>query len=284
MATTLTLDDRFRQYVLGQLDEAGVDDVEVRAFDDPDVAAAIDEIETDMVDDYVAGTLREADRHAFEHALTTRPRLRARVDVARALAARRASAPRRAWWRPALATAALLALGGVWLLIGGTRHAVTPEPVPSVAESTQTAPATPEGDDGAATHPAGQANTPGAGSAPTTPAPPARVVFAVQLPMGTTRGAVPTTATVPARATHVLLRVPIAEGDDYASYRVRVIGEGGAVAHDQTATTLAPDRTLALVIERTALPDALYDVSLEGIDATGIVEPLAFLQVRLTSR
>jgi hypothetical protein len=275
--------ERLEHYLLGLLDEDSLDEVEARAFGDPAVAAALDEVETDLVDAYVGGTLDGSRRTAFERALPERPRLRARVAAARALAAR---PPRQAthtrWWLPLLAAAAVVVVAGVWL----SRQTTTPvreEPPPTaMGESIDAAPPPLAGIPEEDSEPDAPALAP---SAPEPPAPaqPARLTFALRLPAGTSRAAGATPVTVPASATHMLLRVPVEPGDDFPSYRLRVVSGAGTTIREETTSTLSPDRTLPLVIERRALPDGLYEVALDGLDARGVAEPLAFLQVRVAT-
>ncbi|WP_291980814.1 hypothetical protein [Luteitalea sp.] len=276
------------RYVLGLLDEPACEAIEEDAFGNPDVALAIDEAETRLIDRYVAGTLVPAQRASVERALAARPRLRERLQVARALA----SSPSTriaggGWWLPLAAAAAILVAAGVW-----NARTLTPqdEVAPQAqAEPGQGASAPDHPDHPVETPPVG--TEPGVPPAPAPPPPvavaprqPVRSVFAVTLPVGVSRSAAPTPVDVQSSATHVELRVPVAPGDDYPRYRLSVSDARGREIGAATVPTLSASRTVSIVVERRVLPDGAYDVAVEGLDAQGTPEPLAFLQVRVTGR
>jgi anti-sigma factor RsiW len=274
--------DRLERYVLGLLDEADRDAVEARAFADPDVAAAIDLAETDLLDAYASGTLEAERAAAFSRALAARPRLAARAVTARALASRRRTMTLPRWWLPLLAAASLTVVAGLWML-----RQVTPQPGGTPVSASREADTTPA--------PAGSVQaspdltvarapepSPPRHETAVAPAPSAPVTFAILLPVGGTRAAAPTEATVPASATRVALRVPVAPGDDFAHFRLRLLDATGGLLRESTASRLPADRTLQVTVDRAALAGGLYDIELEGRQEGGPFEPLALLQVRLT--
>ncbi len=276
--------ERLERYVLGLLDEGGLEEIESRAFSEPGLATAIDEVETELVDAYAAGTLAWERREAFARALAARPRLRARVDVARRLATHRApDASRSVWWLPLLATAAVLVLAGMWLM-----RETSPEPSADAPQHAEQQPVEPEpelellplptpGSDAVTGPPPDASASPDATRRP-------RTTFAMVLPSGTTRAAAATDVPVPASATHVLLRMPVAEGDDFPSYRLRLVTPSGATVEERVANVLARDRMLPIVVGRSVLPDGPYDVVLDGLGANGVAEPLAFIQILVVTR
>lgn len=272
--------DHLERYLLGLLDEPAQDAVEAQAFADPAVAAALDDVETTLVDAHVAGTLSSERRDDFNRALDRRPRLQARLRVARALAARPTATRVVRWWLPVLGAAAVLVIAGsVWLL----QRAAPPEPTPTQTASVTDAPrddvprsdvARPDGVD------APLSDTPE--DAPkAAPAPPIRSVFAVTLPVGVSRAADTVDIRVPSGSTHLQIRVPVAPGDEFVRYRVRLQGPGGRELGVAAPAPLAPDRTVWLTVERAALVDGLHEVSVEGLDAQGTSEPLTLQQVRI---
>ncbi len=87
-----------------------------------------------------------------------------------------------------------------------------------------------------------------------------------------------------ASSTHVELRVPIAEGDDFPRYRLRVSDARGQEVATVSRSALSAGRTVSIPVERRVLVDGTYDVAVEGLDGQGTPEPLAFLQVRVTGR
>jgi len=275
--------DRLQRYLLGLLDEPACEAVEDEAFENTDVALAIDEAETRLVDGYVTGTLAPAQRALVEQALAVRPRLRERLRVARALAASPSTrVSGGGWWLPLAAAAAVLVAAAVW-----NARTLTPHD-----ESAPQAQAEPRRDASVPEQPGETPGTePGVPPAPAPPPPvtvaprqPVRSVFAVILPVGVSRTAAPTPVDVPSSATHVELRVPIAPGDDYPRYRLRVSDARGREIGAATVPTLSAARTVSIVVERRVLPDGAYDVAVEGLDAQGTAEPLSFLQVRVAGR
>lgn len=269
-------DDRLERYLLGLLDEPARDEVEAQAFADPTVAKALDEVETTLVDAYAAGTLSGERLEAFRRAVADRPRLQARLRVARALSQREPRARVARWWLPALgAAAALVIASSIWLLGRIAPPASLPAPVPAQTTSVDDAPPadalTPE-----------PVEPPAAGTPPVAPRAPTRSVFAVTLPIGVSRAADVAEIRVPAASTHLHLRVPIAPGDDFARYRVRLRGPDGRELGVADPALLAPDRTVSLTVAREALAAGLHEVAVEGLDARDTAEPLSLQQVRVT--
>jgi hypothetical protein len=268
-------DDRLERYLLGLLDEPAQDAVEAQAFADPAVAAALDDVETTLVDAHVSATLSGERREAFNRALGERPRLQVRVRVARVLATRPQRMHAVRWWLPVLAAAAALILVvSAWLL----RQGATPDPSPAQTSAgvDVTVPEAPAPDV--------RPSTPPAADAPRAALPaPVRSVFAVTLPVGVSRAADIVDIRVPPASTHLQIRVPVAPGDDFARYRVRLRGPGGRALGVADPAPLAPDRTVWLTVERASLTDGLYDVAVEGLDAQGTAEPLTLQQVRFST-
>ena len=128
------------RYLLGDLAEDEQVRVEDRAFMDPEYMAALEAVETDLIDAYVQGELATAERNAFERKFLVSPGRRSKVEFALALARVVAEAPptssgvaerRPAWlsrlnlfsaWGHALRVAGAMALlicaaGGAWLAL-----------------------------------------------------------------------------------------------------------------------------------------------------------------------
>jgi hypothetical protein len=277
-------DARLEAYVLALIDEATQDEVEARAFGDAETAAAIDEVETRLVDAYVAGDLSGERLEAFTRALGSRPRLQARVRMARALAARPSPARAGRWWLPLLAAAAVLLIAGTWFVRQAMRPDGPPAQTASDARDATASDRTADADAGTAT-PAAESPAPSPTAAPRdSPAlpRPASTLLAVTLPVGVSRAAEPFLVRVPASSTRVQVRIPIAPGDAFARYRVRMTDAGGRMLGVADPAPLSPDRTVSLTVERASLTDGLYEIAVEGLDAQGAVEPLTFQQVRIT--
>jgi hypothetical protein len=118
------------RYLLGDLPEETLVQVEDRAFSDPEYLRLIEAVEADLMDAYVRGQLTAPERRRFEEKFLASPERRKKVEFARALAqvsgenrvsAGEALHQRRSWrdWfdfrlrmaGPALAAAAVLLIG-----------------------------------------------------------------------------------------------------------------------------------------------------------------------------
>lgn len=94
------------RYLLGYLAEEEQVQVEDRAFSDPAYLATLEGVEADLIDAYVRGDLRGAERLAFERRFCTSPRRLNKIEFARALmpvaaeapALRFTASPGVAWW------------------------------------------------------------------------------------------------------------------------------------------------------------------------------------------
>lgn len=83
--TTDNLELRVRRYLLGTLPEAEQLALETEFFADGNLLEQMQDIETDLVDEYVRGQLSNADHQQFEHHYLTTPAHRERVAFAREL-------------------------------------------------------------------------------------------------------------------------------------------------------------------------------------------------------
>src|SRR5581483_9886869 len=111
------------RYLLGNLSESEEAEIEDRAFADSEYLGALEAVEADLIDTWVAGGLSESERRAFEQRFLVSPGRRSKVEFARALARIAADRPAPApkpvgapWriWIPALSFAALLCIAVVW--------------------------------------------------------------------------------------------------------------------------------------------------------------------------
>ena len=121
-------DDEVRRYLLGTLDEPDADALEERYFTDPACLRAIETVERELIEDYLAQRLNVADRTGFESRYLALPELRAKVEkIEREMGPRASPVGPRQFWRYALAAVALgiLALG-IWGLL---RSRANPETV-----------------------------------------------------------------------------------------------------------------------------------------------------------
>jgi hypothetical protein len=271
-----------RAYLLARLDEDRLEEAEARLLGDEEFARDLELAETDLVDDYVAGRLSDDDRVRVEELLAERPRLRERVTFARALAERAAGHGRASWRRPValLAMAAALALvstGAWWAWYA--RGSRTPD---SVAAGVRPGPPAPSpgvepGASGGAPPavPASAPSPPSVEPSPVSPAPPPSV-FAVLLATDVTRGGGPLVVRVPPATARVLFRVPIAEGDDYARYRLTLRGASDRVVARADGLRATRQRELRLTVAAADLPPRA-ELHVEGVDEAGRAVDLAFL-------
>lgn len=106
---------QLRQYLLGALDEPARAAMEDRLFKDSALFELAESVETDLMDEYAAGTLAAADRTGWERYLAAHPESQRRLTFARTLRARRRAnlhvMPRRRWYAAAALLAATLAIG-----------------------------------------------------------------------------------------------------------------------------------------------------------------------------
>jgi len=74
------------RYLLGDLTEAEQAEIEDRAFAEPQVLETILAVEADLIDAYVHGELRGAERRQFEQRFMASAERRRKVEFAKALA------------------------------------------------------------------------------------------------------------------------------------------------------------------------------------------------------
>ena len=269
MTATAPSDDALRRYLLGSLSEADESRLEDAYLADPGLAARIEGVEHDLVDDYVTGALDATDRARFESYYLTTPEHRQQLEVARAV--RRAevaspiaspATPMAALPRWVLPLAAVVVMALAALLLMRSRTAPPPVEVaqqPSVTEPPSPAPAPP-------------VVTP----APPPAAPPI-VLATVILQSGLTRGGsnVPTLRPVPG-TTHVDLQFPADAAMTGASARVET-PEGTVVFAGPIEATPAPH----VRVPATALPAGDYLVVVVPARPDPAVDPLEFaLRIR----
>jgi hypothetical protein len=269
--------DRIRAYLLAQLDESSLAEAEERLLTDDVFARELEVVETELVDDYATGRLSPADRAAFEHVASERPRLQERVAFARTLAQRSAGevSPRttRRTWLAVAAAVACLATGAwlVWQLGAADRSAPlsveSPTPAPAPSDPPAATPGPPDR----------QVQAP-----PPTPAPQVPVqratppVFAVLLSPAMTRGTAPQVVRVPAGVARVLLRVPVAAGETYRTFRLTLRNEDDRVVARADTVRPTPARELELLVDAARLPERA-ELHVEGLDGVGQPTDLAYL-------
>lgn len=124
----------FRDYLLGALSDAEMEAAEERYFADGGVLAECEQVEDDLIDDYLSGRLDATQREQFETHYLVSPTRRERYEIARAL--RRRSPQLRSTRRTIQvgALAAGVALVSITFYLVNQRQN-TPPPTPSVLAS-----------------------------------------------------------------------------------------------------------------------------------------------------
>jgi hypothetical protein len=184
-----------RRYLLGDLDAAGAAALEDRYVADPDLLEDVRAAEDALIDAFLDGRLRSAERDRFEAHYLASPVHRDRVAIARALR-RRAAGPAESstagpWFYGWMAMAAAVVLASLWIVSRGG------SPPPQQAAVPET--------------PRSQPHTP-APAPPLVPAPDqapsqARAILALTLSPITTRGGDQATHVRPAGPVDLVLRL-----------------------------------------------------------------------------
>lgn len=90
-------DSTIRRFVLGDLDEETRQQLEVEAIADDEIFGGMEAVEDEIIEEYLAGTLPGSERRIFDETLDMIPGRRLRVELVKALAARK---PRAASEKP----------------------------------------------------------------------------------------------------------------------------------------------------------------------------------------
>jgi hypothetical protein len=308
-----------RSYLLGELDEAEADALEIRLLQNDALFELAEAVEGDLLAALARGDLAVGDRQNVLHRLAASPRGRARLALAEGLTSQalpRAPLPFRPrvprTERPvfrfaAMAAGVLVTAGGVWLALqtahpGGmttaaraTRNkataavrnaAATPPPrqampAPTAGPSPAQAPLAPK---------TSIAARPQAEQAPHRP-PLAAVVF--ELALSTTRSAEQhhSVLTIPAGTQRVEIQLPLDDGlgEPFKTYRAAVL-DATSEAEIWSQEGLAPRAgkdgpMVVLSLPAAKLPEGLYKIDLRGHGEDGALELIGLpsFEVRLIS-
>ena len=197
-----------RRYLLGDLDAAGAAALEDRYVADPALLEDVRAAEDALIEAFLEGDLRPAERERFEAHYLASPVHRDRVAIARALR-RRATGPAQSSTAGAsfygwMAMAAALVLASLWIVSRGGSPPPQQAAVPETPRSQQAAPVT------------APAPPPGPAPAPSPAPSAARAILALTLSPITTRGGDQATHVRPAGPVDLVLRL---EGTPAASDR-----------------------------------------------------------------
>jgi hypothetical protein len=297
-------DDAIVHYLLGELPEEKQTELEARYFADDELHDRIRAVETELAEAYVRGELGTRERERFEARLAASPRLGERVAFVRALLEvlpvpreeTKPATPAPSRWTDfvdavrswsvgmriaAAAAAALLVLGGLWVVYRAWR---TPDRPPEQAGPGQNAPPVevPRPPDVA---PPGPEPVPPVVPAPPQPAPPA--VATLVLTPGLSRGENNLPRLVlPAGTTRVRLTLPLG-GETGTGYRatLKAADSGNAVwwRGGLAATRAGSSTAVVVTIRAQLLREKAYVVTLDHT-VDGETETVEEYPFRVTMR
>lgn len=245
--------DVLERYVLGEVSDDERAEVERRYFADDEVFDQLVDVQNDLFDSYVQGTLPPAERKRFEERFLTSSSGMERVEFARALRRKTAA---RSGRRPVslrrlaiAASVAIIAFAAAWMIFSLQRR-----PVPPQAESRPQAPSTPVMAKTQTAPPQGEQV-------------PAALVTVLLTPGGTRESEAATPLVLRPAPQWVRVELVLEDGryDSYAAELQDV--EGRALWKEQSlqARTTRSGRTVALSVPAKLLPPGDYVVVLQGI-------------------
>jgi len=254
--------DVLERYLLGEVSDDERSEIEQGYFADDALFDQLVDVQNELVDSYVRGTLPAADRKRFEERFLTRGSGIDRVEFARALQEKIAArSGRKTGSFRLLAIAAsvvIVVIAAAWLTFTLQRRPQPPitNSRPKASQQQRTAPPAPVQ---AQTQTAPIQSKPAAASA---------LITTVLLTPGGTRES-EATAPLVLRPAPQFVRVELVlEDDRYDSYAAELQDVEGRVlwkAHSLRATTAPSGRTVAVSVPAKLLPPGDYIVVLQGI-------------------
>jgi len=222
--------DLLVRYLIGSMSDEERDGVGTRLFVDEAFAEAIDEVETDLIDEYASGRLSSADAKAVRIRLLNSERQQERLAVARAFA--------RANRHPDHSTGRLLCAAAVFLLFAAGLWYHSRGMVPAAA-------------------PVVEVN--GATAIPAVPQPPAPV-FAALLTSGGLRDGGIQEVTLPDHADRLRFDLELPDNLPQAKYSVLLTGSRTTVLdeHDLASHLEGETPLLSIVIPHSVLQPGSY--------------------------
>ncbi|SRR5712692_2493867 len=252
--------DVLERYLLGEVSDDERSEIEQGYFADDAFFDQLIDVQNDLVDSYVRGTLPPADRQRFEERFLTSGSGIARVEFARALQQRIAARSGRKTGSFRLlaiaASIAIIVIAAAWMTFMLQRRTQLPitESRPKAPKQQHTTPPTPV-----------QAQTQ---TAPLQSKPAASALVTVLLTPGGTRENEAAKPLVLRPAPQFVRVELVLEDDRYDSYAAELQDvEGRVLWKEQSlrATTAPSGRTVALSVPAKLLPPGDYIVVLKGI-------------------
>jgi len=252
--------DVLERYLLGEVSDDERSEIEQGYFADDAFFDQLIDVQNDLVDSYVRGTLPQADRQRFEERFLTSGSGIPRVEFARALQQRIAARSGRKTGSFRLlaiaASIAIIVIAAAWMTFMLQRRTQLPitESQPKAPQQQHTTPPTPV-----------QAQTQ---TAPLQSKPAASALVTVLLTPGGTRENEAAKPLVLRPAPQFVRVELVLEDDRYDSYAAELQDVEGRVlwkAQSLRATTAPSGRTVAVSVPAKLLPPGDYIVVLQGI-------------------
>jgi hypothetical protein len=254
------MDDTLVRYLLGSLPDDEAERLDELSITDDEFAARLAAAEADVIDAYVRHELPADERARFEAIYTASPGMRARLELARSLAARSHRAERRSWVPLAAAAAVVLSVGGYWLSQGSRQSTPPAASPPMQTEAPRPAPAP----------------VPAAPGPVAAPGSPTVLSFVLAAPTRQAdNGAI---ITVPRTDAAIELRLRI-EGDDFPEYLATLKDAAGVRTLWRSSRVRAEgppaDRVVPIRVPANLLTPRRHVLELRGLPAKGEPETIA---------
>ena len=255
----MTEREALQRYVLGTMDESERAELEQQYFADDEVFEELLDVEHDLIDAYVDGTLTPAERGLLEARFLSTAVGRERVAFARTLRRRMTSkrgAARQRLWLAAAASFMLVAVATAWVIVAPRQSDERPQ-VASQPTAVQTA----------------RKSVPAPPAAQDAPAPVAAETALITLALapGGTRGGEAAPPLVLRNAPQWVQLDLLLEHDRYDSYTAELQDVDGGILWSASSLR-AEDGAVKAKVPAKLLPPGDYVVVLSGVRGGGPVE------------
>ena len=312
-------DELIARYLLGELPENEQITIEDEAFSDPEIRAAIEAVEQDLIDEYVRGDLPASQRQRFQSHFLASAERKKKLYFAHALngvigekpkaaqAAVTVVSTRPGFWsfltQPVLtygfaAAAVVLLLFGSWLWLQRSHLQSEVEQLRATRANQNSTQQQLEGDlaqererneqlqaelnQAATVNRNSNVNPDQVGPSKT----PVSVALALLPGLSRSSNSAPQIAIGKDVAT-LRLKVGVDPADDFSLYRLELRnGEGRVVTtlNSLRARALGNSRTIVVAVPANQLHAGSYELALQGINDDGSTEPLGFYYFRIVAK